>query len=166
MRVLLDDKVWQPRHTDRLLDVVRACRSDVAEEVEKQTAQDYAAHRREMLAIRKARLEELHEVEKLREAFADHHAKIDALLGLLIDLPMAKAMVKQEDGTYVLDPTLINDRDAKVALSAVQKVLQVTGALAPVKQEIEVKGGSAFELLDAVEVEVNDEMGPSEDATS
>jgi hypothetical protein len=157
MKVLLDDRVWQPRHTDQLLGIVRACRSDVAEEVEKRVAEDYAAHRREQVALRKARLEELHDVEKFREAMQETHAKVAALLEVLVDLPIAKAMVKDpETGEITLDPTLINDKDAKVALSAAEKILKVTGALTPPKIDVEVTGGGTFELLDVVEAEVEE----------
>lgn len=148
MRVLLDDRVWQPRHTDELLEVVRASRSDVAEEVEKSVAADYAAHRREQLALRRQQIEALHEVDALREAMKDTHAKVAALLETLIDYPLAKALV---DGK--LDLTLISDKDAKVALSAAEKILKITGAMAPPKIDVEVTGGSAFDLLDVVEAE-------------
>lgn len=129
----------------------------MAEEVEKRIASDYAAQQRETLAIRRKHIEALREVDAFREALKGQHAKIEALLEILVDLPIAKAMVRDpETGHATLDPTMISDRDAKVALSAVEKILKVTGALAPPKIDVEVHGGSAFELLDAVEVSAED----------
>jgi hypothetical protein len=142
LRILYDDRVWQPHHTDRLLNIVRSCRSDVAEEIEKQTAADYAAMKQEQMALRKRMSDELHEVEQLLET--------------LIDLPIAKAMVQDQDGNMVLDHTLISDKDAKVALSAAEKILKVTGAMVPPKVEVDLGGGNAFDLLDAVEVDAED----------
>jgi hypothetical protein len=156
LRILYDDRVWQPHHTDRLLNIVRECRSDVAEEIEKQTAADYAAMKQEQMALRKRMSDELHEVEQLREGLKSTHAKVAALLETLIDLPIAKAMVQDQDGNMVLDHTLISDKDAKVALSAAEKILKVTGAMVPPKVEVDLGGGNAFDLLDAVEVDAED----------
>jgi L-lactate utilization protein LutB len=128
----------------------------VAEEIEKQTAADYAAMKQEQMALRKRMSDELHEVEQLREGLKSTHAKVAALLETLIDLPIAKAMVQDQDGNMVLDHTLISDKDAKVALSAAEKILKVTGAMVPPKVEVDLGGGNAFDLLDAVEVDAED----------
>jgi hypothetical protein len=154
MRVLLDDKVWQPMHTDRLLAVVRACRSDVAEEVEKHTAADYAAMQRERYAERREIALKMRDLDYFREEMRGLHDKVLNLLETLIDLPLAKAVIRDEEtGEVSFDPALIDDRTAKVALSAVEKALKVSGAMAPPKIDVEVHNGSAFELLDAIEVE-------------
>lgn len=154
LRVLYDDKSWQPVHTDRLISIVRAARTDVADEVEKSIAQDLAAEKRSMLALRGKAVIAAREVEQLREILKDQHAKVAYLLEALVDLPLAKAMVRNEEtGELVVDHSLISDKDAKVALSAVEKILKVTGALAAPKIDVEISSGSAFELLDAVEVE-------------
>jgi hypothetical protein len=68
------------------------------------------------------------------------------VLEALIDLPMLKARIEDEDGNWTIDPSLISDKDAKVALQAINAVLRVTGANAPVKQEITTTEGSVFEL--------------------
>jgi hypothetical protein len=154
MRVLLDDKVWQPRHTDRLLDVIRASRSDVAEEVEKRTAEDYAAMQRERYAERREIALKMRDLDYFREEMRGLHDKILGLLEALIDLPMAKAIIRDpETGEVSFDPTLIDDKTAKVALSAIEKALKVSGAMAPPKIEVDLGGGGAFDFLDAVEAE-------------
>ena len=159
LRVLLDDKVWQPHHTDRLLGIIRACRSDVAEDIEKRVASDYAAQQRETLAIRRKHIEALREVDAFREALKGQHAKIEMLFEALLEAPMAKAAIRDpETGEIVgFDATLIDDKTAKVALSASDKLLRVTGAFAPTKVEAEVSGGGTFDLLDIVEADVEEE---------
>ena len=158
LKILYDDRIWQPHHTDRLLSVVRAARSDVADEVEKSVAVDFATFKREQLALRKQQVDAVREVEDMRDRLKDHHAKIAALLETLIDLPIAKAMiVDEETGEVKVDHHLISDKDAKVALSAAEKVLKATGVFTPPKVDVEVRAGNAFELFDAVEVDEEDE---------
>lgn len=153
LRVLYDDKAWQPVHTDRLLGVVRACRSDVAEEVEIKVARDAAAARRANLAIQNDLRLKMREVDTLRESMKDLHAKVYGVLEALIDLPMLKARIQDEDGNWTIDPSLIGDKDAKIALSAIEKVLKVTGALQPPKVDVEISQGTAFSFLDEIEAE-------------
>lgn len=154
MDVLLRDKAWQPHHTDSLMNVVREARSDVAEEVERMAASEYAAKKREVLKLKNEQMRALREVDSFRSALQSQHAKIAALLEMLTELPMAKALVEQEDGSFVVDHALIDATDAKVALQAADKILKATGAYAPVKQELTTsEAGNAFETLDAVEAE-------------
>lgn len=154
LTALLDDKVWQPHHVDAMLRVIREARSDVADEIETTITRDLVAAKREAIAARAAHVDTARDVEKLRDLLSNQHAKIAALLELLIDLPVMKAMTRDPaTGEMVFDPSLISDKDAKIALSAVEKVLKVTGALAPPTQHVEVHNEGAFSWLDAIEVE-------------
>jgi hypothetical protein len=154
MDVLLRDKAWQPHHTDSLMSVVREARSDVAEHVERMAASEYAASKREVLRLKNEQMRALREVDSFREALKNQHAKVAALLEALTDLPLAKALVRQEDGSYALDHSLIEEKDAKLALAAADKILKVSGAYAPIKQELTTaQSGNAFDVLDAVEAE-------------
>lgn len=154
MDVLMRDKAWQPRHTDSLMEIVREARSDVAEEVERMAASEYAAKKREVLRLKNEQMRALREVESFRSALKNQHAKVAALLDVLTDLPLAKSLVQQEDGSFRVDHRLIDEKDAKLALSAVDKILKVSGAYAPIKQEVSTShSGNAFDALDAVEVE-------------
>ena len=153
LRILYDDKAWQPHHTDQLLDVVLAARSDVVEEVERKTASEYAAGKRELLRLQKEARQALHQVDDLRDAARDMHAKILATLEAITDLPLAKAIIKQDDGSYVVDHSLIEAGDAKLAMAAMDKLLKISGAYAPAKVEVEQSVKSAFDVFDAVEAE-------------
>ena len=146
LRVLLDDKVWTPTHTDRLLGIVRAARTDVADEIESYVARDAAEARKAQAVIKNDLRRKMREVDALRDSMQDLHAKVYTVLEALIDLPMLKARIEDADGNWTIDPSLISDKDAKVALQAINAVLRVTGANAPVKQEITTTEGSVFEL--------------------
>ncbi len=147
LRILYDDKHWQNHHTDKLLSIVRATRSDVADEVEITVTQDLADQKRANLAIRRDLVEAVRDVDKFRDKMAEQHAKIGLVLEALVDLPLAKAMVGGE-----VDVAAINDKDAKIALSAMDKILKISGAYAR-KEDAATTTDNAFELLDAFEVE-------------
>lgn len=153
LRVLYDDKLWQPRHTDQLLDIIRVARTDVAEEVESSIARDAATARAANRKIQNELRIKMREVDQLRDNVKDLHAKVYTVLEALIDLPMLKCRVEDpETGEWTIDPSLISDKDAKIALQAINAVLKVSGAFAPTKLEVEGGKGKAFDLLDAIEI--------------
>lgn len=120
----------------------------MAEEVETTVTQELATYKRANLALQGQVVEAMRDIEKFRHQLSGIHAKIAVALEAMVDMPLAKAIVNGE-----LDPAAINDKDAKIALAAMDKIMRATGAYAPQRLEVDSGPGGAFEYLGEIEAE-------------
>lgn len=136
---VLDDPnaIWRDVHTHRLVGIVENTVSDeIAGTIDSELSKKYLAQRRQNAIDRK---------QIFRDELEQVLPKMARQLEALTDFGFEKAMVEDKDGNRTLDPALISEKDAKVAMQAMSLMLKSLGMLTT-KVSVDDGKGSVFDL--------------------